>query len=168
MEDDPFQLRDLVPADPLLREPGLPWWAWALLVVGGLLLILLAVALFRRGGAPPARPGPDPEAAFREASEALDRAAGLPSREAATASSEAIRRYLATVCGDPSLFETHEEFLARHHALDDFPAEVREHVSTLFCRLAALKYDKDRSGSTPEMIEGSLFVLRQLHQQRPA
>lgn len=168
MEDDPLKLQDLVPAEPLLREPGQPWWVWVLAGIALLLLVYALRAAFQSTAPRGAVQGANAESAFRKASEMLDRAAELPGREAATRSSEAIRHYLALVCGDPSLFETHEEFLARHRALESYPPAVRDHVSTLFCRLAALKYDKDRTGDTPEMIEGSRFVLRQLHEQRPA
>lgn len=170
MEGDALQLRDLVPAEPLLSHPGLPWWAWALIGAGTTLLILAVVGLVRRKKrqSPPPLPV-DADLAYREAVGVIEESAGLPQREAAMRASGAIRLYLAKVCEDPSLYETHEEFLARHQSLERFPETTREQVSMLLTQLAALKYDRPVSPEAhADFAERPLAVLRQLHQQRHA
>jgi hypothetical protein len=170
MESDDLQLRDLAPAEPFLQPPGWPWWAWLLAGLVALSAVILVIAIARRKKA--ATP-PDlrlrAESAYRKACEGIEQAGATGGvQEAATACSTAVRGYLATVCGDPSLFETHEEFLARHQALESYPAEMRERVSTGFSRLAELKYGKDRKGEIAAVTDESRRLLDQLHQQRPA
>ena len=171
MTDDKLQLRDVVPAEPLLSHPGLPWWAWTASGVGVALLVGLAVLLVVRhrrtafSGAEPV----DREQAHREAVAAIEECVGLPRREAALRASGAIRLYLAKVCEDPSLYETHEEFLARHQALQRFPETTREQILMLLSRLAAEKYDQPGiSAAPPDFPEQPLSVLRQIHQQSAA
>jgi hypothetical protein len=170
MEDDSLQLRDLAPAEPLLSHPGLPWWAWALIGAGVLLLVVtIASAIRRRRAQPPPIRQVDRERAYREAAEAIEQSAGLPRREAAQRVSGAIRLYLAKVCEDPSLFETHEEFLSRHEALNRFPESTREQVSMLLSRLAEEKYDRfGKSPATADFTERPLSVLGQVHQHSAA
>jgi hypothetical protein len=171
MEGDTLQLRDLVPAEPMIPHPGLPWWAWTILALCALLLAGLAVLLLvlhRRVAFRGMRPV-DRDAVYREAVEAIHDCVGLSRREAALRASGAIRLYLAKVCQDPSLYETHEEFISRHHALERFPEITREQVSMLLTRLAALKYDlPDPAGTPPDFTEQPLSVLRQVHQQSAA
>lgn len=170
MEDDSLQLRDLAPAEPLLSHPGLPWWAWGLIAAGVMLLILTIVSAVRNKKAkPPPLRVVDRDRAYREAAEAIEESTGLSRREAAQRVSGAIRLYLAKVCEDPSLYETHEEFLSRHKALDRFPESTREQVSTLFSRLAEEKYDRfGKSPATSDFTERPLSVLSQVHQHSAA
>lgn len=170
MNDDSLQLRDLVPPEPLLSPPGLPWWAWVLIGTGSALLIVTIILAVRRKKAvrPPALPV-DRQRAFREATEAIEESVGMPRREAALRVSGAIRLYLAKVCGDPSLYETHQEFLGRHKALESFPETTREQISMLLSRLATEKYDQPGiMTAAPEFTEQPLSVLRQIHQQSAA
>lgn len=170
MEPDDLQLRDLAPAEPFLQSPGWPWWVWAVGALAGLALVILVIIICRRKKT--AQP-PDlklrAEKAYREALGEIERAGTLQvAQDAATACSSALRRYLSTVCGDPSLFETHEEFLARHKALESFPSEVRDSVSSNFNRLAALKYGKSSNTEIPSLAEDGRGLLDQLHQQKTA
>ncbi|BCX49228.1 hypothetical protein HAHE_31360 [Haloferula helveola] len=169
MEDDPLQLRDVVPADTLVSHPGLPWWGWLLIAVGAVLVTVAVVFLIRRKPATAGMQIPvDREAAYRLAQEQIQSSAELPLHEAATRISGALRLYLAKIFRDPSLYETHEEFLARHEALDDLPEITREQVSTLLCRLAQMKYDQPRTSPGEVATDQPLSVLRQIHQQAPA
>jgi hypothetical protein len=146
-----FELRPPASPDALLSQPALPLW---LILIGGLLLAaLLALVLFfalRR------KPGLDALAARREALRLADRALAeaKPSdaREAATLASLVLRRYLATVAGDPALFETHEEFIARRDSLARFPETARAHAADGFARLAALKYDRQPPAGDPAVV----------------
>lgn len=170
MDSDKLQLRELVPADPFIQSPGWPWWVWLLIALAIVGIAFLICLIVRRSDS---ASGPDPrleaENAYRAAMERIKGAANLSAvQEAATSCSDAIRRYLATVTGDPSLYETHEEFLARHESLDGFPVEVRNGVSAGFSRLARLKYGKSPSGEPFAIADEGLSLLDQLHQHRPA
>jgi hypothetical protein len=146
-----FELRPPASPDALLSQNGPPLW---LIIAGGLFLIaLLALVLFlalRR------TPGIDATAARRDALRVADRALAdaKPSgiREAATLASLVLRRYLATVAGDPALFETHEEFIARRDSLARLQEAARAHVAESFARLAALKYDRQPPSGDPAVV----------------
>ncbi len=146
-----FELRPPASPDALLSQHAPPLW---LLIAGSLLLIaLLALVLFlalRR------TPGTDAAAARREAMRLADRALAhaKPSdiREAATLASLILRRYLANLAGDPALFETHEEFIARRDSLARLPDEVRTQTAEGFARLAALKYDRQPPHGDPAVV----------------
>ncbi len=170
MPEDTLKLRDIPSPEPYLLGPGLAWWMWLLIAFGVFLLVL---AIYTLVSIPKRQKRMDPaqarDAAYRKAEQVIQRAAELPNQEAATHVSAAIRGYLTEVCGDPSLFETHEEYLARHEALQQFPKEIREQVSELFSKLASMKYDRPEFVATQKLAsEQPLSVLRQLHQQAAA
>lgn len=170
MTPEPLQLRDLVPADPLLIEPGLPWWLWLLgvLSVAGLLGIPVWYRLSERGWKLPAAAAEVEPAAYEEAARRLEEiAAGPPGgiQPLATEASATLRRYLTKVSGDPTLFETHEEFVSRHDALKSYPEAVRQRAAETFGVLAGLKYGSDRHGDPHRVIDASRSLLEQLHQQ---
>jgi hypothetical protein len=145
-----FELRPPASPDALLSQNGPPLW---LLIGGGLLLVaVIAVIVFwlRR------KPAVDPSAIRREALRVADRALAdaKPSgiREAATLASLVLRRYLATVAGDPALFETHEEFIARRDSLARLQDAARANIAEGFARLAALKYDRQPPTGDPAVV----------------
>lgn len=169
MDSDALQLRELVPVDSLVVEPGWPWWLWALIAITVTLIVVVIVLITRdKTALSAARKPVDHSAAYRRAVDEIEESSKLPAQEGATRISGAIRLYLATVCGDPSLFETHEEFLSRHQALQSFPEETRERVSTLLCQLASMKYDQPRNEVAPTMGQQSRAVIDQLHERIPA
>ncbi|MEP4079474.1 hypothetical protein [Haloferula sp.] len=170
MDSDSLQLRELVPAEPFIQSTGWPWWAWLVVAVFVIGLILLIFAAFRRKDSiTPPELGLVADRAYKIAMDHLKQAGDRTViQEAATACSAAIRHYLATVTGDRSLFETHEEFLARHEALNGYPVEVRNEVSNGFSKLAQLKYGKSPSGDSTEVANDGRNLLQQLHQHRPA
>lgn len=171
-----FQLQDIAPAEPYLLRPDLPWWAWLLIAHAVLLLagLLAAIVYAVRAHRAESRSLPHDrgrvvEAAYREARLAIDKSDDEETPAAlATRISAALRRYLATACGDPSLFETHEEFLARHEALSDLPGELRQDTAAHFTRLARVKYDKNRSDDPAPLRAEALALLETLHRQTPA
>jgi len=146
-----FELRPPASPDALLSQNGPPLW---LLIGGGLLLAAviggIVFWLLRR------KPAVDPSAIRREALRVADRALAdaKPSgiREAATLASLVLRRYLATVAGDPALFETHEEFIARRDSLARLEEDARAHAAEGFARLAALKYDRQPPTGDPTVV----------------
>lgn len=164
--EDPMALRELVPVEPLLPDTGLPAWAWfsislAILAIAGLVMFL------RR-----ARTSlPDPlrarEEAYLRAQKALESAPG-GMQEAATRVSVALRHYLADVCGDPALFETHEEFVARHEALASYPEDLRRVTAEGFSHLARLKYGPEGKGDPVALFNAARQLLDRLHSHQPA
>lgn len=146
-----FELRPPASPDALLSQQAAPLW---LLIGGSVLLIALITGivflLLRR------KPSVDPLAIRREALRIADRTLSdaKPSgiREAATIASLVLRRYLATVAGDPALFETHEEFIARRDSLARLQEAARVHVAEGFVRLAALKYDRQPPTGDPAVV----------------
>jgi Domain of unknown function (DUF4381) len=161
MEAEPsssLELKPPPPPDALLPRPGFPLLGSVLISLGVLLLIIV-VLKWRK-----ARQSSDPTTLRRHAYEAalrsLNDATAANSREAATVSSLVLRRYLATVSGDPALFETHEEFVTRHDSLRALPEETRQAAVAGLDRLASLKYSMDaRAEETASVFDASRSLL---------
>jgi hypothetical protein len=155
-----LDLRDIPDARPFLPSPTPPWWVWLLLAV---ILIVLAWLLLRKKKSPPA----SPLDAYQDACLALEQASLIAEPiTLATTVSLIIRRYLATAFTDPSLFETHEEFLARHSALQSLPENLRAEISHHFATVAHLKYaprtDTDNATTLIPDLRGLLDRLHAL------
>ena len=164
---DAFGLRPPVPAGPFLPVAAAPWWLWVLVVLaaaalGWLVVVLVAARRSRRRG------GPDLEALRRRARAALAAVdpAG-PAAGVATAVSLVVRRFLADALGDPVLFETHEEFLARARALARLPEDQRAAVNRHFAALARMKYVPSEPADTAALITGARTLLDQLQPLPP-
>ena len=129
---EPLSPESLVPAMDLT-------WLWIGLAILAL-IIVLAILLRKKRGAT----APDPKAArlaaYRKATKAFDDLKAPSAREAAVQSSLILRRFLADAAGDPSLFETHEEFISRQDALRALSPEARDACAQGFNQLARLKY----------------------------
>ena len=83
---------------------------------------------------------------------------------AAVLASLTLRDYLATAADDPALFETHEEFIARHDSLAALTEKARAAAAAGFSRLAALKYAAEPPASTASLvIESARTLLDELH-----
>ncbi len=137
-ETQTLEIREPVAPESLVPSVGATPW-----VVGGILLLALAAAFViwrTRKKRLAADPAAIRRAAYLEAGNALDKVEAATAREAAVRCSLIIRRYLATAAEDPALFETHEEFIARHDALADYTPVARQACAEGFARLAALKY----------------------------
>lgn len=121
--------------------PGPVAWGWIVAAGAAVLLVgaLLLAQRFRRRN-PPQAPGK--RVAYGEALECLEAAARLPAREAATEASFAIRRYLCAMLEDPSLFETHEEFLDRHPSISRIDHTTLTTLTETLKQLAEIKYRK--------------------------
>jgi len=164
-EPPPFQLHEPDAIESLL--PG--WWLPHILIGSTLLvaLILVAVLVIRAKN----RPRPVDLAKIREEArlkavatlEAARGSAGTP-REAAVLASLALRDYLARAAEDPALFETHEEFIARHDSLAALHEQAREAAAAGFSHLASLKYAATPpAAAATEVIESARTLLDQLH-----
>jgi len=129
---EPLSPESLVPAVDLT-------WLWIGLAAFALIVVLAILLRKKRGAAPP-----DPKAArlaaYRNALKAFENLQAPTAREAAVQSSLILRRFLADAAGDPSLFETHEEFISRQNALNALSPEARDACAQGFNQLARLKY----------------------------
>lgn len=164
--EDALVLRELVPVEPLLPPPGLPWWAW--LAIGtGVVALVCFLAFLRRAKRQKTDPVRAREEAYRAALAELE-APAKGMQDAATHVSVALRRYLAAVSGDPALFETHEEFIARHQVLAGYPEALRQATAEGFSHLARLKYGRDVSGDPTSLFAAARQLLDRLHQHSPA
>lgn len=164
-----MELRDLVPAEPLLPDPRLPVWVWFLLAIVTIVLVAgLILFLRRKKKLAAADPRAAIEAAYRQATAELAEAPGGSIQVVATHISVTLRRYLAAACSDPALFETHEEFISRHAALSGYPEELRNETAAGFSHLAKLKYGKDASGDSDALMSGARKLLDRLHTHQPA
>jgi hypothetical protein len=168
-KDDTLVLRDLVPAEPLLPDPGLPPSAWVAIALASVVLLgLLIWVLRRRKKIGMVNPQEVRDEAYRRAVAELSVPSGETMQEAATKVSIALRRYLAVVSGDPALFETHEEFVARHEALASYPEELRKVTAEGFSHLARLKYGREATGDPVALFSSARQLLDRLHQHQPA
>jgi hypothetical protein len=168
MQEKSSGLQLVEPPSPetLLPSHSLAWW-WAAAVLTTIALAALCVFIRRRRARHAA---PDPRlAAYQEAATALADAAATDARDAAVRCSLILRRYLVTATGDPALFETHEEFVARHDSLASLTPDARTAVSDAFSRLAALKYSPHQPAADPAAIlADARQLLETLHRARTA
>lgn len=158
-----FQLQEPVKPEALVPASWVEPWMFA--VGGAILLACLAALFFRRKKSSKLDPMAVRRAAFAEAVKALEGIdPTVPPRQAAVQSSLIVRRYLSVAAGDPALFETHEEYLARHEALKDFSVEARASAAAGFTRLAELKYAEEiPTAEATTVITDSRKLLETLH-----
>jgi hypothetical protein len=132
---EPRDAIDLVPTwDPPI------WWIFAAIAVIAA-IVLLVVLLLRKK--PVVDATKEKREAYLEAKAAFSAGEGTDPRESAIRVSMILRRYLARSMNEPALFETHEEFIARHDGLQSLPEDVRTEAGAFFSKLAAVKYAPD-------------------------
>ena len=104
--------------------------------------------------------------------EAIAALAVCPAEErtpAATECSLILRRYLVALTGDPALFETHEEWVSRHDAIENLDADLQQQTRSLFSQLAEWKYAPADHGDEPSVvIEHSRNLLEALNREAVA
>jgi hypothetical protein len=126
---------DLVPTwDPQL------WWVFVAVAVIAAIVFLVVLLLRRK---PVVDASKEKREAYLEAKTAFSGNEGMDPRESAIRVSMILRRYLARSMNEPALFETHEEFIARHDGLKNLPDDVRSEAGAFFSELAAAKYAPD-------------------------
>lgn len=154
MNDKPGNFELLEPRSPeaLIPDPSVSPWVIAAVVLIVVLGVVLVLIKKRRVGE--SSPQMVRDAARAAALESLAHIGDCHSRDAAVMSSLILRKYLATAVSDPALFETHEETISRHEALEDFSDAARVSAQDGFAHLASLKY----SPATSE-ISGETIVL---------
>ncbi len=138
------------------------WWFFAASAV--IAIAILAVLLMRRKK-PSVDLSKEKREAYAEAKAELVKIGGADLRETAIRVSVILRRYLSRSMNEPALFETHEEFVARHDGLKDLPDDVRSEVGGFFAKLAALKYAPDDigSGDVQRINAGGAALLERIH-----
>ncbi len=126
---------DLVPTwDPQL------WWIFAAFIVIVIIVFLVALLLRKKSVFDASK---EKSEAYLEAKVAFSECDELGPRESAIRVSMILRRYLARSMNEPALYETHDEFIARHDGLKDLPNDLKCGVAALFSKLAAVKYAPD-------------------------
>jgi hypothetical protein len=158
-----FQLMESSTVEALIPKAETPW-LW--IIIGAVLLASLIFWLICHRMKHAKDPANIREAAFKEAIAALDAIPQNDPHSAALESSMILRKYLSITAEDPALFETHEEFVSRHDALQKIPQATRDEVAAIFSRLATIKYAPDAANANAENIVGDSRQL--LHALRVA
>lgn len=159
----PFVLLEPASPESLIPDAWIEPWMVSL----GLIFIaaVAAIFIFRMRNKSASDPSSARSQARATAAAALDQIDSSHPRDTAVQSSLILRKYLSTAAGDPALFETHEETLARHEAFKGFSAEARAAAARGFSALAALKYAPDAPEIEPvDVIRDSRDLLETLHQ----
>jgi len=168
MESDIDDLRLVEPAQSAdLIPTTLGWEAWCIIVTLGILALLLILLLWwklsKRG-----RPESINQAALAY-NGALAKLAICPSQQltaTATECSIILRRYLADLTDDPAIYETHEEWVSRHHSIEAFCQQHRDRIHSFFSELAVWKYSPSDHGDDPAtIIERSRDLLKTIHME---
>jgi hypothetical protein len=148
---------DLVP-----RWEPQAWWFFAASAV--VAVAILAFLLLRRKK-PAVDLSKEKREAYFEAKSDLGKLGDVDLRDTTIRVSIILRRYLARSMNEPALFETHEEFIARHYGLKDLPDDMRSEVGGFFSKLAAFKYAPDDigSGNAHEIHADGTALLERIH-----
>jgi hypothetical protein len=164
MKDKPANFELLEPASPEALVPDSWVEPWMALTAVGLLLIIAAWFAFRKKKPAAIDPQIIRNAAYHEALAGLEKITALQARDAAVQCSLILRRYLSVAANDPALFETHEEFISRHDALNALTEAARKTSESGFSRLASIKYAAEVPDVSPlEVATESRSLLETLH-----
>jgi hypothetical protein len=157
-----FKLLEPTSPEALVPDSWVEPWMIALTVC--ILLVIIALLLLRKKKTPKVDPQAARLAAHAEAVAALASVQCQSPRDTAIQSSLILRKYLVAAANDPALFETHEEYVARHEALKNFSEESRKAAGIGFTRLSSLKYAADvPTADAREVIKDSQALLETLH-----
>jgi hypothetical protein len=165
MIETPANLELLEPPAPDALVPNPLFGLWILLAV---ILLVIATSAWLIVRSRNKNAVPDPRQIrnqfHQEALAALEKITAPHARDAAVQSSLVLRKYLSLAANDPALFETHEEFIARHDALSVLTQEARAASDSGFARLASLKYSAGIPDVGPvEVVDESRALLETLH-----
>ncbi|MBK1853514.1 hypothetical protein JO972_00930 [Verrucomicrobiaceae bacterium 5K15] len=151
-------IEDITPPGEFLPEPNTPWWLWALVGIGVLMILALVAWLIFKPNPAKTRANllDDARASLHKLKEESPK---LPPHVTATRISLIIRRYLEAAFKDPALFETNEEFTLRHDALNKLHPDSREPVTAHLSQLSQLKYAPVHSAEPVQLIEEAEELL---------
>lgn len=165
MKGKPHDLELLEAPSPesLLPESGFSQW-WIVAGVALLVLIVVILIVWKRRSPVP-NTATLRNAAYADAVAEFTHITATDARDAAIQCSLILRRYLSIAAADPALFETHEEFISRHDALQSLTVESRLAAAAGFTRLATLKYAPDipADAAAEKIIPESRALLETLH-----
>lgn len=167
MEEKPssLDLKDIPDVSKLLPSTPLPWWVW---IAAAIVLATVLWLIFRRRSVRKSQPQLRLRA-YQEALASLEKMAGISSPvPLATGLSLTLRHYLAAAFSDPSLFETHEEFISRHNTLGSLPATLRDDIGQYFAHLARYKYAPSETAvDLSTWVPQARDLLKSLHANPP-
>ncbi len=169
MQEEPaasLELREPPPPGPLLPAAGPPPGLLAAAAVALLAALAGAWLWWRRKCKKKPTPEELRKAALRQARAGLEAVKATAAPAAAVQASLILRRYLAAAAGDPSLYETHEEFITRADALEALTPAAREACRRGFASLAALKYmpaDGEDGQGAEQALAQAAELLETLH-----
>jgi hypothetical protein len=152
MEEHAPNLQLQEPVSPESLLPVMDFTFLWLLAGALVLLVLLVIFLHRKKVAARENPVAARKLAYEKAKQSLAALTPGNARVAAVWSSLILRRYLGEAVGDPSLFETHEEFISRQDALQILKPEAREACAARFNHLSKLKYAAEIPAGDPAAI----------------
>ncbi|MEN9535148.1 MAG: hypothetical protein RIR37_421 [Verrucomicrobiota bacterium] len=156
-----FALMESGSVEALIPQAETPW-LW--IIVGAVILLAFMAWLIHQRRKNANDPTKIRRAAFNEAIAALDTVTQHDPHDAALESSMILRKFLSITAEDPVLFETHEEFISRHNALQKIPDSTRSEITKIFSQLAAMKYSpNDANASAETIISESRLLLQSLH-----
>jgi len=159
----PFQLLE-APSPEALMPHGL-MEPWMIAVVVACTLAVIVGLILQKNKARARKPIDRREAARAKAATALETMLCTVVQDAAVQASLILRCYLSEATGEPMLFETHEESISRHEALNDFSEETRQEAQRGFSTFAALKYaPRDTYVRVIDVIVESQRLLKVFHQ----
>lgn len=160
-----LELREPAPPEALLPADSASALWWTLVVV--LLAAAALAVVWRLRKRRPAAPDVATlrAEAYQQALAALTALdTTVQARAVATQASLILRRYLATALSDPSLYETHEEFVARSDSLKPLTDSARAACHQGLADLAAVKYaPADAAVAPATLLAGARELLETLH-----
>ena len=156
-----FTLMESGSVEALIPRAETPW-LW--IGIGAVILMTIVAWLIHQRRKHANDPAKIRQAAFADAIAALDAISQNDPHAAALESSMILRKFLSIAAEDPALFETHEEFISRHDALQKIPESTRDEVTAIFSRLATMKYAPDTANANSgDIISDSRRLLQSLH-----
>ncbi|MBK1791262.1 DUF4381 family protein [Persicirhabdus sediminis] len=156
----PSGLQDITNADSYLQEAAAPQWATGLAIAAGVIIVIAIIWALR---SPQKKYGKSQGQLANEALTSLkERCAELSNKELATELSLILRRFLDVTYQDPSIYQTHEEFILREDALLNIDNDKRSHLLDFLTHLNAFKYKQQSTAAQDELIKQANELLTQL------
>ncbi len=158
-----FELAESNEAMDLVPTWELEWWWIALPAIGLILLVLLAILIFKKSRVHES--ANVKRELFQQALVELEQLDESLGKENVITVSLVLRKYLAKVMNEPALYETHEEFIGRHDAFKNLNTDLKVAISDYFSKLASLKYGPDEGVvSDVELLKrGAISLLERIH-----
>lgn len=162
-------MKDIHDIVEITEQPALLlWWQWALIGLGFVVFILIAIALFKRKGKTlSARKRSSLQVALQQL-RVLDTDKSDANRLAVHLSL-VIRQYMQGKFNDIALFETDEEFHARSADLHKLPAAASKNLQDYLTAISEHKYapNPNHPAALESLIEKAAQLLHNLDSTHP-